>query len=279
MPKVEYRFPLILWEQTADYAQKLKEAQDRFVVIRGEVAKRQITGFFPDVTFTSNGIPVVWANAGTPYFEIRGLSADQALKSAKKHGHTGYWDTEDLEAYVKGEGIIIDMEMDELGFRPHKKDLSKWAKKQKGDEFGERHAHWEKLYGTDVHIPEPDEQARLRDLMDVPNAQTRLDYTYSVNVGRTGLIYIAKDFNPFGTLQKFAVDRVQNAHIARDQEGFLIEARNVSLSRRKNNRHDAVHIRAEKDNGHTVEVVWPATASSSAAVVDLAVILRDKARG
>lgn len=93
MVEVNYRFPLVLWEQTDKYRQQLQAARTRF-------------GEFSDVSFTSNCIPVVFKSTDTPFYENRGLSAKGALISAKRYGAAGYFKVEELEAFRKGEGVI-----------------------------------------------------------------------------------------------------------------------------------------------------------------------------
>lgn len=277
MARVEYRFPLTLWEQTEDYSQQLAAAQARFSSLDG----RANSAYLPEVTFTSNCIPVIYRSDQTPHYERRRYSPTEALKSAKRHGTIGYFNVEDLQEFQKGEGIIIDMEMDELGFRRHKKDPSRWVKKQtdEEDQHEARDKHWQELNGTSYDIPDQEERGRLHDLVVAPNIGTKFGATYSVSTGITGLIFIALDVNPFTLIVGDLTRQLaQRAHINREQDGFTIEARNVRLFNSSADTHDSVHVKAIKSDQSVEEVVWPSV-TDSRGVVDLAVDLRRRATG
>ncbi len=277
-----YSFPLKLWEETADFKQKKKEAEQRFKALDEKTREKRISGISTDVRFTKNCVPVVWRNSSPPYW-IRPQTADHALELAQLHGSTNYVTAEEVEDYLKGEGFLIESAMDKMGFRRHKRDETKWARKTKQDGDGPTPLtkdHWERLYGTPTYTPGKLERERLMDLRVGTNVGTKHGETYSVEVGNTGMVYLSMDANPFwynnSTMHKYAIQDAQKAHINPSQEGFKLEARNVRLNRgTSSDRPDGVHILAV-NRGGVLESVWPVS-TPGGALAEMATDLRERA--
>ncbi len=53
---------------------------------------------------------------------------EDALELAKEFGEIGWFTAEEIEDYIKGKGVLVDMAMEGLGFRRDKKDVTKWAR-------------------------------------------------------------------------------------------------------------------------------------------------------
>jgi hypothetical protein len=279
MPEGHYSFPLKLWEQTPEYYQQKEEAEARFKELNQKTRDRHISGHFEDVKFTVNGIPTVWRNSSPPYW-IRPNSAEYALKLAKEYGATNYFTAEEIEEYIDGEGVMVEMAMDNLGYRKHKRDETKWARKVKkdGDEPTPlRKGHWQKLHGIEYDTPKAPERRRLIGLRVSSNTPTKLGETYSSRVGTNGMIYSRLEYNPFGSLSQLAYERVQNAHIAPDQDKYKIRAKNIKLN--TNNDYDSpdgIHILALNEEKLLVEAVWPVT-TTGRAIIEMAVDFNNQA--
>jgi hypothetical protein len=273
MPEVKSGFPLILWEQTEDYARQKAEAEARVNAAATALDKQGKRGTDREVQFTGNCIPVVWRNASYGSLS-RPSSVADALKRAESIGATGYYTPEELEDFVEGRGFIVEIGMNDLGFRKHKKIPDRWAKDNKAF-FPTRYKVWEMHNGIDVEEVEGDEAERLND-MAKPNEEVIYSRTYSVTSGRSGLIFIDKDTNPFSAdLSQLARDLAQKAHINRQQEGFVINARNVSVPDSDGERRQLVHIQAVTDDDKVVEVAWPSRTYGQT-IVYLAVDLKNK---
>lgn len=276
---VENKFPLILWEQTDEYQAEMAASQERFEQLATKLSDKHKQVPSPDVTFTDNCIPVVWMNGHQPLSNR--WNAEEALDSAKRHGTFGYFRVDDLEDFLKGEGFVVEEAMDSLGFRRHRKDPSKWAKKQKRDQVEPPyHRKWDILFGKEYETPDREERSRLTRLLVAENVNTQLGKTFSISVGRSGLMFIALDANPFAghsaeTLWQLGAQLAQRAHINRNQEGFDIQAKNVKLLHPKLECHDAVHILAIRPDRTPEEVVWPATVNLNT-LLNITTSFRDK---
>jgi hypothetical protein len=131
-----------------------------------------------------------------------------------------------------------------------------------------------------------------------PNAETRLGKSYSFSVGRTGLIFVELDADPFvgssaNTIWQLGAQLAQRAHINKEQKGFVIDARNIQLTNLQSQdeipdeedpdedeipiTNNAIHIKAVRDDKSVEEVVWPARVQNAQVVFDLATDLRKRA--
>ena len=278
---VENKFPLTLWEQTDEYKTELATAQERFKQLATQLRNKNKQSPSLDVTFADNCIPAVWINGHQPLSNR--WNADEAFNSAKRHGTFGYFRVDDLEDFLEDEGFVVEEAMDSLGFRRHRKDPSRWAKKQKQDKIETPyHRKWGILFGKEYETPDREERTRLTELLTVKNVNTQLGKTFSISVGRSGLIFVALDANPFAghsaqTLGELSAQLAQKAHISKNQEGFDIQARNIKLCHRPETgcNYNAVHIVATRSDKTIGEVVWPAIVSLET-LLNITTSFRDK---
>lgn len=281
--KVEYSYPLRFWQQTPDYDAQYNAAEERFLALDEELGKRHMGRIDVDyLTFTVNGVPVVQKFSDVDWEEAQySRSGADALELAKAQGSRGQYSAEDLEAFLNGEGVVVFSEMRRLGFRRAKNDRDKWVKVKRGEqpEITEDDIHWDKLYGVDTEIVTGDEADRLNGLMTTRNTQTKSGETYSVEVGRKGLIYVAKDVDLFPTRPgEFMAQMFYAGHIDRHQDGFDLAARNVVIPSSQAKDLRLVHLTAQKPDQSTQDFAWPVSAYPGV-LSDLAVNLRRKVKG
>ncbi len=281
--KVEYSFPLRFWQQTPDFDAQYNAAEERFLALNQELAKRHMGRVDVDfLTFTVNGIPVVQKFSDVDWQEAQYTrSGADALELAKERGSRGQYSAEDLEAFLQGEGPVVFSEMGRLGFRRAKNDADKWVRVKRGEkpDRSEDYAHWDTLHGVDTEIVTGEEADRLRGLMPAGNVSTKPGETYTAEVGRQGLIYVAKDVNLFPTRPgQFLEEMFYAGHIDRHQEGFDLSARNVVLPSSQAKDLRLVHITAQKPDQSTQDFAWPVSTYPSI-LSDLAYNLRRKVTG
>ena len=282
-----YSFPLKLWEETQDFKQKKKEAEDRFKELHAKAYPLPIGGFSTDVEFTANGIPVVYRNCAPPLGK-KPYYPEDALELAKEYGEIGSFTAEEIEDYIKGEGVLVDMAMEGLGFRRHKKDETKWARmtarERRDFQYGQLTPMMAdrnyRLYGSPVVASDRYERERLMDLRVGENVPTEHGTTYSLETGSSGMIYMRMDFNPFAynnvLMSRVANQRQQKAHINQDQEKFVIEACNVKIDTKSVYEPDGVYLRGLVGNNLVHEAVWPVSVPGRE-LFDFAVDFRDQA--
>lgn len=246
-------FPLVIWEGTEDFKQEYEQARGRFQDISKRLYGRGFRcTFLGDLRMDSDGYPEVWLNDNMPLCADRYCkNPDDATQYALRHGDCGWWNLDELEQFTNGEGPVFERAMWDLGYRKHKKDPTKWARKRKDDErpqFNEQ-KQIEEITGEELD--------RLNQLWAFPNESAGMSKTYDIQVGKRGLIYVALWANPFvGTTAEtmwMLGEQIRNrGHIAKQQEGFYIDARNVRLGEQ-----EGIHIKTVKPDTSYSECVWP----------------------
>ncbi|MBI4993704.1 hypothetical protein HZC33_01970 [Candidatus Wolfebacteria bacterium] len=245
-------FPLVIYQNTEEYKKLFEEANSKFRNILFKVkAEGFKCTFIGDLRLNKNGQFEFWLNSNMPY--IRRCSIDEAIKYAKKHGYFGWWSNYHFELFSLGYGPIVAYAMERLGFRKHKKDSSRWARARKEEKNQAACLKDEAIY---LSLSEK-EAERLKNLIIFPNNNVGLDKTFSLIVGEGGMIYIALDVNPFGGLSAETMGSwgslfTRRGHLAKQQDGFSIEAFNIKLDEEK-----MIYIRCVRLDGSIFECVWP----------------------
>ena len=257
----ERKFPLMVWEATGEYREEYEKAQERFENIRERLYKKnfECTALF-SLQFDINGYPEVWLNSSSGGYRGK-WTVEEAISHAVRHGDTGWWSLDELEQFVHGKGPIFEEGMWELGFRRHKLNPEKWARlesKEKGEGSLLRQKRWheknDRIYGT----VSDDKAKELIDLLTLPNEFVGLGKTYSIQVGKRGMVYIELEANPFAgttteTLYILGNQLSNKGHIATWQDGYHLNAANLKLGKK-----DVVYIEAmTSDKKSNVERVWP----------------------
>jgi hypothetical protein len=143
-----------------------------------------------------------------------------------------------------------------FGLQKTKRDQTKWARRRNGDDGKEPYKErWEKKQAKEYLTLDEDEEERLRGLLIFPPESEGLGRTYNISVGKTGMIYVALLANPMAgstaeTLGEFGAQLNSRAHIARDQEGFCIEAKNVRLGDQ-----EGIYVKARRTDESYVEAL------------------------
>ncbi len=251
---------LVLWENTEDYRIKLDSARERWSgIYRRMENKGFVCTCIGGLRFDMNEEPEVWLNDNRPLMadrECKGSS--DAERMALRHGRCGWWSLDDLEKFSNGWGPMFNEAMWDLGYRRSKRDQTKWARRRNGDDGKEPYKErWEKKQAKEYLTLDEDEEERLRGLLIFPPESEGLGRTYNISVGKTGMIYVALLANPMAgstaeTLGEFGAQLNSRAHIARDQEGFCIEAKNVRLGDQ-----EGIYVKARRTDESYVESVWP----------------------
>lgn len=261
----ERKFPLIVWEHTEESKREYEEAKKRFDDLRKKLYDSGFRcGALCTLRFDFDGYPEVWLNEWRNYYT--GYSSmdyrmppnpEEAIKAAKMTGDTGWWNFEAFEQLLEGKGPMFERAMFEMGYRRHKNNPQKWVKfssKAERDEIYEKkRQEWQKTR-EDIWVPINDGAYEWV----LPNEWAGLDKTYSLEVRKRGLIFVRLEFNPFyggptEGLGHYYGPRMSNrGHIARRQEGFYIDARNVRLGKEK-----GIHIKAVRPDETYAECIWP----------------------
>lgn len=256
----EKEFPLIVWEHTENFKKLYNEAEQR----RGELVKEWRDKYNCDSYVSEietnrdiNGEFVFWINkggfhTGRHYSKQRKWSAQDALENSLKYGETGWCTLSMLEDLLKGKGTLLKMAMKDCGFRPHKKILNKWVRIQPKEEY--RTNKWEEEKWPS---PSNEELQRLNELLVVPNEWAGHGNTYGLSVNKKGMIYVQLIVNPFAATRTedfawFAKQLSNRGHIAKNQNGFYIDAKNMKLGDQ-----NGVYVRAVKPDESYIECVWP----------------------
>lgn len=168
----------------------------------------------------------------------------------------------------------MEATMLKLGYRKSRRGAS-WVKAAKdeiaSDFVGQRlwHEENDRVYG----IPSAEEEARLKKLIAAENASPELDETCEIVAVSNGLIYFELQANPFESeLECLDARLKRRGHIAREQAGFSIEAKNILLEIGR-----MVYIKIRRNDGSFAESVWP-TVIAFPQIYDLADELALKAR-
>lgn len=267
MPE-ERKFPLIVWEHTDEFKKEYEEASKRFESIRERLFSRGFgCTFLGDLRMDGDGYPEVWLNDNHNIYRNK-WSLEEAMQEALKHGDTGWWNLDELEQFIDCKGFIFEEAMYELGFRRHKTKPEKWARKEKNDQ-NPHTRRWDIKYKIEHYETSPDELERLNKLWVIPNQSAGLNRTYSIEVGKRGMIYVFLEVNPFSAtrcedLGRFGEMLRNRGHIARNQNGFYIDAKNVKLGE-----EEGIYLKAIRQNQNYVECIWP-TQTPNQKIYDLA---------
>lgn len=241
-------FPLVLWENTEEYKKEKENASQRLEELKNKIHAGPYVG---SLRFDENCVPEIWMNDLRLGCARGCANSSLAQEYALRYGNSGWWSLDELEQFTKGKGPIFEDAMWELGYRRHKSDPTKWAKKSSKDE-------------RDIPIPQKqirtvlnDEYNRLNKLWSFKNESAGMGETYCLDAGKSGLIYIELWVNPFAgntaeTIGILGEQMRQRAHIAKKQEGFEICAENVKLGKEK-----GIYINAVNESGSKKEVIWP----------------------
>jgi hypothetical protein len=253
------KFPLRLWQNTEEYATEHGKQRERLSEIYGRLRQRGVTCLLlGDLRFNEDGLPEAFLTDSMPsYIKYGCLDQKTAQENAVRYGSRGWWHLDELEEFIAGTGLILEEAMWNLGYRKSRKNKSGWARKTICDlsslgPYGQKrwNQRMEKSF-TDVTL-DAGEEARLEALIAGPNDEIILNETFSFTVGKQGMIFADLDLNPFGDVDDLAVALKRRCHIARQQEGFAIEAEKVMIKGKP-----MIHIRAIRTDGSRVETVWP----------------------
>ncbi len=257
----ERKFPLIIWEHTEEFKKEYEEAKKRLAELYSKWRNYKVEPEHVDLQFDNNGNPEFWINNGPftdvrPPYGKRNLSVKEALTLSLEKGSGGWWNSDDLERLIRGEGPILEDTMWHYGFRKHKKYSDRWVRKKKDDE-DPRHIIWNKKHGREYIGIYGEELEKLNQLWILPNEFAGLNRTYSLEVGSRGMIYVALEVNPFSATRTedlgwFGAMLRNKGHIARQQSGFYIDARNVKLGEQK-----GLHVKAIRSGQSHLECIWP----------------------
>ena len=259
----ERKFALIVWEQTEEFKREIQEAEKRFVNIRKKLFARGFEcTYLGSLRMNKDCEPEIWLNDNRNIYKDN-WTLEEAIAEALEHGDTGWWTLDELEQFVEGKGPIFEEAMWNLGFRRHKKNPNKWARRNPRDrynpnEYGDPHSRrWEQKHKIEYLEPTKGELERLNQLLVLPNEDAGLNKTYWIQVNKRGLIYVELQVNPFSAkrtedLGWFDEMLRNRGHIAKQQNGFYIEARNITLGKEK-----GVYIKAIRPDNSFIECVWP----------------------
>jgi len=245
-------FPLAIWQNTEEYKKEYEMADGKFRDIYKKLHGRGFTcTYLGDLRADSDGYLEVWLNPNMPWNAYKQIeNPEDAIPFAMKHGGCGWWRLNDLEEFANGRGPILERAMWDLGYRQNKIDSTKWAKKMKGDML---------QYNSQKKIDEitGEELERLNQLWAFKNENAGVDCTYNIQVGERGLIHVALNYNPFNgstteTLWVLGAQARNRGHIAKQQNGFYIEAKKVLLDKQ-----EGIHIKSIKPDKSYSECIWP----------------------
>ncbi len=281
--EVKYLFPLKFWQQTPDYDVQYNAAQQRFMDLNEQLDQKDMMGVDVDLLgFTVNGVPEAFKGSDSPWDEVGSYGNPKAaLETAQFYGARGSYSAEDLEDFINGKGVVVVEEMQRLGFKRPSPESGRWVKLKKGERYvdPEVAAQRDRLYGTDVHEVTGKEADRLRGLIAVDNTATKPGDTYSVEVGRQGLIYVSKDWEMFPRQPGVWISQFyMHGHINREQDGFNLAARNIVIPGSQSKDLSFVHVTAQTPDQRQQDFVWPVSTYGSV-LSDLAVNLRRKVTG
>jgi hypothetical protein len=257
---------LIVWEQTEAYVNFLREAEEKRQELirrwRGKYGATSSVGRL-EPKMGEDCEAVIWIHdVGSHRFynTMKRWSAGEALENALRYATYGYSTLSDLEQLIEGRGPLLEKSMEACGFRPHRRYPGKWARQTSADKdasFKEWQKKQREAEKKRWAVVSQAEQERLSQLWVALNVPVQLNQTYAITVNKQGLIYIRLEVNPFSAseiqqLSWFGAMLENRGHIAKEQDGFLIEARNIKLGKEK-----GIHIKAVRPDGSFVECVWP----------------------
>lgn len=279
----ERKFPLIFWEETEEFKKLLIEAEEEKEKLvkrwRQEWDGNSYVSPIWESKMAEDGKLAFWINDYGPYNTgrwdkiIRKWPPEEAIKNALRYGCSGLWTVTDLEQLITaGKGPLLVEAMKNCGFRPHKYIHNRWVRITKKELKKERlmkqkeqiknQNEWKRKYEEEERRKWPPvfgkELTRLKQLWIFLNEDDGLNRTFSIQVNDNNLIFIYLKIHPFSLLGKaeglIRLDEMlrDKGHIARKQNSFFIEPKNITLENEK-----CVYIKAIIDNNSYVECVWP----------------------
>lgn len=257
---------LLIWEGSDDFKERLETARERYREIYNKLEKTDFRcTFMGDLRFDLNAEPEIWLNDNQPLCAERYCKTpDDAKSMALRHGICGWWRLDDLDRFVDGEGPLFEEAMWDLEYRRAKRDPTQWARKRKNDGVEDPiKVYWEERHRKQFMELANGDEKRLNQLWVMRNESAGISKTYDIQVGKTGMIYVALWANPFEgstteTLWMLGEQIRNRGHIAKQQDGFYMDAKNVRLGEQ-----EGIYIRATRPDESYVESVWPSQIPSS----------------
>lgn len=274
---------MIIWERTEEYKKEYEEAKQKFSETCKKLFERGFScTYLGSLRFDNNGYPEVWLNDCKP-LQRQGHSVDNAKKLALKYGHLGWWNLDQLAEFAEGKGPIFEQAMHAFCYRKHKKDKTKWAKitwKESMHSSQLAQQLWHEANDKSYSQISEDETKRLQDLLTMPNESAGISRTYTLSVGKRGMIYVELWANPFAghSAEKlhFLGEQINDrGHYAKQQEGYKIDAVNINLKISETKNKDIIYIKAIKPDETFVECVWPSIIPKEK-IIDLEYTLESK---
>lgn len=247
---------LVPWHTTDNYRAAYQTAEERLAGITERLRARGAQAGYGPFKFNGQCEPEVWINASHGYRYK--WDAPAALASALKHGETGYWSFDDLEAFANGGGMIVRSAMWRLGFRHGKRNPTSWVRHGKDERDTYAEQQWRKKHAKSYSDLPPYEVRRLASLQTVPQGKMEMGRSFSLRANKGGLVYLALQVDPFAGCERaesvgaMGDQMRQRGHLAREQRGFLLEAANVHLGN-----HDALYLKCVQPDCTYTEFVWP----------------------
>jgi len=270
----ETKFPLIVWEHTKEAEKSLQEAVEYYKKIRDKLTARgfQCT-FMGNLRHDKNCEHEIWINSCMPLNVNRLVKkSEDALQYSLKYGISGWYTLTELDAFLRGMGIIMSDAMWELGYRKSMAGKALWTRKTPKEKKQSNPMHtirWNDRNKPEFFRPDKEERARLENMFIPENQNSGLNKTYTLSVCKVGMIYSELNVNPFSASRTEDIgklsDMLENrGHIAKKQEGFYLESRNVRLKG-----EEKIYIKAVKPDKTLTEIIWP-TLMPAGKIYDLA---------
>ncbi len=262
----ERKFPLIIWQQTDEFKTEYESAQKKLDELHKKWVEKYGGGsYVGSLRFDANCKPEFWINdfggfaTGRFCGQKMKWSSEEALRSALRYGDSGWWNLEDLEQIIERKGWIIEEAMFDCGFRRHKDNPEKWVRRKKGDQ-DPYIRRMENKHKKEIANLSTEEAERLRsegELFVLPNEFAGLNNTYSIEANNKGMVYVELSANPFSgstaeTLHCLEAVLEDRGHIAKNQNGFSIGAKNVKI-----NNEEGVLVKAVRNDDIYFECIWP----------------------
>jgi hypothetical protein len=246
------KFPLILWENTEEYNKEYAKAKLKLDNIRTNLQRKGVNFAGLDaLQIDKNGNFHAWYNSHLPldlYKKIK--NANDAIEGASKYGIFGWRYLDELQDFLENKGPIFEDAMWELGYKKSTVTQDRWVKVD---------SHETRKYVDEkkqISYIRGKELERLSKLWVHPNGVSESKGTHTIAVGTRGLVLIdllsSFEGSAFEYFFSLNGENSTKAHIAKQQDGFYIDAKNVALAGQK-----GVYIKAVKPDTSIVECIWP----------------------
>ena len=171
------KFPLVVWQTTDEYVTAYKAAQARLdVATKSWRAQGGDYIIATDLRLDENGNFEFWLNTRDPSYRAF-RSAQDALRYVKIHSTSGWWSLDEIESFINGGGRMIKNGMWNAGFRRHKKNPGKWARRKEYE-----NAPLELEQKVPVFESGSDEATRLLGLLVMDNKSMGTERTFFLEV-------------------------------------------------------------------------------------------------